>query len=108
MKELKFYEIMEGDIGGDSWLREVTTSIREAEKSVRAYKKNTDCEKIFVRKNVLKFENLADFSEAKELLNSIKNECWPRSRIVSDIIDLADYYDPMFDTNVILSILIKR
>ena len=108
MKELKFYEIMEGDIGGDSWIREVATSIREAEKSARSYRKNTDCEEIFVRKNVLKFENLADFSEAKELLNSIKNECWPNSRIIGNIIELADYYDPMFDSEVILSILVKR
>ena len=108
MKELKFYEIMEGDIGGDSWIREVDTSIREAEKSARKNKKNTDCEEIFVRKNVLKFENLADFSEAKELLNSIKNECWPNSRIIENIIELADYYDPMFDSEVILSILVKR
>ena len=107
MKELKFYEIMEGDLGGDSWLREVATSIREAEKDARAYRKNTDCEEIFVRKNVLKFENLADFSEAKELLNSIKNKCWPNSRIIENIIELADYYDPMFDCEVILSILVR-
>ena len=39
MKELKFYEIMEGDLGGGSWLREVATSIREAEKDARAYRK---------------------------------------------------------------------
>ena len=108
MKKLKFYEIMEGDIGGDSWIREVATSTREAEKAARAYRKNTDCDEIFVRKNVLKFENLADFSEAKELLNSIKNECWPNSRIIGNIIELADYYDPMFDSEVILSILVKR
>ena len=108
MKELKFYEIMEGDIGGDSWIREVATSIREAEKSARAYRKNTDCEEIFVRKNVLKFENLANFSEAKELLNSIKNDCWPNSRIIRYIIELADYYYDPFDSEVILSILVKR
>ena len=108
MKKLKFYEILEGDIGGGSWIREVATSIREAKKSARAYRKNTDCEEVFVRKNVLKFENLADFSEAKELLNSIKNKCWPNSRIIGNIIELADYYDPMFDSEVILSILVKR
>ena len=108
MKELKFYEILEGDIGGCSWLREVATSIREAKKSARGYRKNTDCEEIFVRKNVLKFENLADLSEAKELLNSIKNKCWPSERIVCEISELADDFDPMFDSEVILSILVMR
>ena len=108
MKKLKFYEIMEGDLGGSSWLRKVATSIRDAEKDARAYRKNTDCDEIFVRKNVLKFENLADFIEAKELLNSIKNECWPNNRIIGDIIELADCYDPMFDSEVILSFLVKR
>ena len=108
MKKLKFYEILEGDIGGGSWIREVATSIREAKKAARAYRKNTDCEEVFFRKNVLKFENLSDFSEAKELLNSIKNECWPNRRIIWNIIELADYYDPMFDSEVILSILVKR
>ena len=108
MKELKFYEIMEGDLGVDSWIREVTTSIREAEKSARAYRKNTDSEEVFVRKNVLKFENLADFNEAKKMLNSIKNKCWPSERIVCNVCELADDFDPMFDSEVILSFLVKR
>ena len=108
MKELKFYEVFEGEIGGSSWIREVNTSRREAEKAARAYQKNTNCEEVFVKKNVLKFENLADFNEAKTMLNLIKNECWPSERIVCDIIELADDFDPMFDSEVILSILVKR
>ena len=108
MKELKFYEVLEGEIGGSGWIREVNTSIREAEKAARHYRKNTSCEEVLVVKNVLKFENLADLSEAKELLNSIKNKCWPSERIVYEISELADDFDPMFDSEVILSFLVKR
>lgn len=108
MKKLKFYEVLEGEIGGSSWIREVNTSRREAEKAARAYRKNTNREEVFVRKNVLKFENLADFNEAKKLLNSIKNKCWPSERIVCDVIELADDFDPMVDSEVILSFLVMR
>ena len=108
MKKLKYYEVLEGEIGGSSWIMEVNTSVREAEKAARHYRKNTTCDEVLVVKNVLKFENRADFSEAKKMLNSIKNECRPSERIVCEISELADDFDPMFDSECVLSFLVKR
>ena len=107
-KKLKFYIVYEGDIGGSSWIREVKTSIKNARNSAKPYQYNSDCDEIFIVKNILKFANLADFKNAKNLLNSIKDECWPREKVVKEIFDLAEDYDPMFDCETLESYLVKQ
>ena len=107
-KKLKFYIVYEGDIGGSSWIREVNTSIKNARNAAKSYRNNSDCDEIFIEKNILKFASLADFKNAKNLLKSIKDECWPKEKVVNEIFDLTEDYDPMFDCENIDSLVIKQ
>ena len=107
-KKLKLYIVYEGDIGGSSWIREVNTSIKNARNSAKFYLNNSVCDEIFIVKNILKFENLADFNEAKNLLKSIKDECWPKEKVVNEIFDLAEDYDPMLDCENVDSYLVTK
>ena len=108
-KKLKFYIVYEGDIGGSSWIREVNTSIKNARNAAKFYQNNNSvCDEIFIVKNILKFENWADFNDAKNLLKSIKDECFPKEKVVNEIFDLAEDYDPMFDSETVDSYLVIK
>ena len=107
-KKLKFYIVYEGDIGGSSWIREVNTSIKNARNEAQSYQFNSDCEEIFIVKNILKFSNLADFNDAKNLLRSIKDKSWPKEKVVNEIFDLAEDYDPIIDSENLDSYLVIK